>query len=181
MAKIIENLPAKEIKKIVHAQEIAREYLKIAINLLEVAREEYSGQLSPNSQIILKTLQKHFGKNNQYVLKSTLKTIRKIANVLGDDGNKYRIKATNIGNKMGRAMFLGRTIKLGTPFFETNLRNRVVTIIHETGHIVGLNFLVPELYEGKSKNMPVIYRLYNADDVALFAYEIGQSREFKQV
>lgn len=181
MAATSQNITEKDLKKLSHAKDVAREYIEIAIDALKNLKTEIDGELSPHSIKVSNLLKKHFGNENRYVIGSVLKTALRIERVLNNNGKKYKYSPANIGNKMGRAMFLCTTIKIGAPFFETNLRNRVVTIIHETGHIIGLNFLIPELYEGKSKNMPTIYRLYNADDVALFVYDIAQSKEFKQV
>ena len=166
-----------------NAQIHARNYINCAIEGIKRLRRQRQeikvgirNSLSPKANKIENALQDFFGKASNSVLNSVIKTLWKIDDVLADDGETYKFKCINNSTKFGRALFCGRSIKLGKPFFETSFRNQVITIIHETGHIVGLNFLIPELYEGKSRNMPTLYRLYNADDIAMFVFEVGREK-----
>jgi len=123
-------------------------------------------------------LVKQFGNDDYSTIKDFDKKLAKIDTILADDGSHYKMNEKDIGNNFGMAYFpFSKNIDLGLPFFSTSSRNQQVTIIHEASHLLGENFLVGEKYEGSSAGYPTFYRLYNADDIAIAAYNIGQLKQ----
>jgi RHS repeat-associated protein len=158
-------------------QEQARQDIKVVQSALKNLTNERASvangsqkELSAGAKATESALQDKFGSSSFGTVNSLSSTLTKINAVLADNGSKYNYQFANLGNVYGRTSIASSTIKLGSPFFSTTQRNQVVTAIHEAGHVVGLNFMMPERYEGNSKGLPTIYRLYNADDIAIFTY-----------
>ena len=131
-------------------------------------------KLSASAQKTENNLNSWFGNSGSSTIASVQSSLSKIDNVLADNGSKYQFEHSNIGNDLGRAApVFGTIAHFGDKFFSGNQRDRVVTEIHEVAHIV-----VPAGdfgYEGAFRWLPTEVHLHNADDVAIFTYNTGES------
>jgi RHS repeat-associated protein len=165
------------------AQAQARQDIKIAQAALTGLNNERAAvasgdqkELSATAKATESALSKNFGDASSSTIKNLQSTLTKIDGVLADSGGIIQFSREKMPKYLGRAMPFGNKIKLGDDFFSANTssRDRVVTTIHEAGHIIGLNFMMPEAYEGAARWAPTWYHLYNADDVARFSFDAGQ-------
>ncbi len=178
MAGCSSDMTPADCETALAAQAQAREAIgnaQIALSNLSIERSQIAtGKLTELSDSAKETeaaLEKQFGDSSQSTIASVQSKISAIDQVLADDGKNYQFEHKDIGNDLGRAWPSGSKITLGDRFFSAQNRDQVVTVIHEPGHIA--NWALDVGYEGRSKNFPTFIRLRNADDIAIFTYNVG--------